>query len=64
MKDPRKVGETWRSDYWGQTYKVLAVGLPTWGDNTGALTVLWADGHTTTHGTAVGRDVLVYNPSD
>lgn len=58
QSDPRVVGGTYRSGYWGEQYEVLAIthGHPVWGTQ---WTVRWADdGRVTTHSTAwnAGRD--------
>lgn len=52
VHDPRMVGETWRSDYWGMEYTVVA-------KTPDRITVRWADGSVTTHCTAIGKDVRV-----
>jgi hypothetical protein len=52
---PRVVGGQYLSHYWGTTYTVESIILDT-GDWRGwCMTVLWADGHRTTHCTAWNR---------
>ena len=59
MKEVRKVGETWRSDYWQEPYLVLAVGLPSVMGPTEGIRVRWESGEVTTHCTPIGRDTLL-----
>lgn len=64
---PRKVGGRYRCAYWAQEYTVVAIQrtLPAGDWRRWAITVEWADGHRTTHGTAWDpkRDKVISQPN-
>jgi len=52
---PRVVGGRYRCGYWGTEYTVTAIEyLEGWRGT--SITYLWADGHSSTHGTAWDAD--------
>jgi hypothetical protein len=52
---PRKIGGRYLCGYWGSEYTVTAIEYKDDWRGT-SITCLWADGHSSTHGTAWDKD--------
>jgi len=64
QQDPRRVGGTYRSGYWGDAYTVLAVRFD--GPWVESITVKLGDGRVVTHCTAwdARRDQIIAEPTE